>query len=301
MVDITHKSTTHRTAIAEAIVTVSLEDTMLAIQQGRVPKGDVFSFSRAAGLLGIKRTWESIPDCHPLPVEFASIRFEHEEKTVRIRVEVQTVYKTGVEVEAMHGAAITALTMYDMLKPIDPDVRIGGIHLITKSGGKSDIKHSWSSGLTSAVVTVNAAVLSGKTTDTSGDVIAGHLARHGLATPKRLVIEESRESIRAAAETLVHQGVRLILFSGGSGLQPTDVTPDVMEELIDREVPGIMETIRNYGQQRTPYALLGRGVAGFSGESLIITLPGSIRGADESMHAVFPQILHVFRSIIKND
>ena len=122
MVNITHKYDTLRKAIATATVTVSDNATIAAIQQRKVPKGDVFEFSRAAGLLAVKKTSDVIPDCHPLPVEYTAITHAIEGLNIIISVEVHTVYKTGVEVEAMHGASITALTMYDMLKPIDKNV-----------------------------------------------------------------------------------------------------------------------------------------------------------------------------------
>src|SRR5215467_3081272 len=140
MVDITHKSNSLRTAIDAAIVSVSKQETIEAIKNNRVPKGDVFEFSRAAGLLAIKKTSDVIPDCHPLPVEYTSITHELDGLNIIISVEVHTVYKTGVEVEAMHGAAITALTIYDMLKPIDKGVAIANIQLKEKEGGKSDFK-----------------------------------------------------------------------------------------------------------------------------------------------------------------
>lgn len=139
MVDITHKQHTKRTAIAQAIVRVSGPDTMAAIRQGQVPKGNVFEMAKAAGLFAAKRTSDMIPDCHPLPVEYAGFSFETGEDFVRILAEIHTVYKTGVEVEAMHAASVAALTMYDMLKPIDKQVSIEKIMLLTKTGGKSDI------------------------------------------------------------------------------------------------------------------------------------------------------------------
>ena len=139
MVDITHKKITLRTAIAEALVVVGSADTISAINEGRVPKGDVFEMSKAAGLLGVKKTPELLPDCHPIPIEFTSVTYQVEGLQVRIRVTVKTNYKTGVEVEAMHGASVVALNMYDMLKPLDKNIEIHHIRLVEKRGGKSDI------------------------------------------------------------------------------------------------------------------------------------------------------------------
>ena len=139
MVDITQKQNTHRMAIAQAIVKVGTADTITAIQNNTVPKGDVFAMSKAAGFLGLKKTPELLPDCHPLPIEFAGIDYEIEGLNITVKVTVKTFYKTGVEVEAMHGASVVALNMYDMLKPIDKAIEIQQIKLLKKTGGKSDI------------------------------------------------------------------------------------------------------------------------------------------------------------------
>jgi cyclic pyranopterin phosphate synthase len=141
MVDITHKKNTLRTAVAQAIVEVSSEETIRAIQKKTVPKGDVFAMSKAAGLLGVKKTADLLPDCHPLPIEYTDISYEIEGLRILILITVKTNYKTGVEVEAMHGASIVALNMYDMLKPIDKGVEIARIRLLSKTGGKSDISN----------------------------------------------------------------------------------------------------------------------------------------------------------------
>lgn len=139
MVDITHKTPTLRTAIAQAIVQVSSQNTIDAIRNNTVPKGDVFSMSKAAGLLGVKKTPELLPDCHPLPIEFTDITYEINGLQITVLITVKTIYKTGVEVEAMHGASVVALNMYDMLKPIDKGIEIQNIKLLKKTGGKSDI------------------------------------------------------------------------------------------------------------------------------------------------------------------
>ena len=139
MVDITHKMDTLRTAVAQATVKVGSEETIAAIKNNTVPKGDVFAMSRAAGLLGVKKTAHLLPDCHPLPIEYTGIDYAIDGLEILITITVKTHYKTGVEVEAMHGASVVALNMYDMLKPIDKNVEIFHIRLLKKTGGKSDI------------------------------------------------------------------------------------------------------------------------------------------------------------------
>lgn len=295
MVDITHKSTTLRKAIALSEVNVSKQSTIDAVVNKTVPKGDVFEFSRAAGLLACKKTYEVIPDCHPLPVEFAAIRYEVKGLSILIEVEVHTIYKTGVEVEAMHAASITALTIYDMLKPIDEHVEIGSIKLASKKGGKSDIKYAYPETLKVAVITISDSVSQLKQEDVSGNTVQKKLEKHKLTNIHRICIADDHEVIQKKVKELIEGGYELIVCTGGTGLSKRDVTPDAIRPLIDREIPGIMEAARNYGQQRTPYAMLSRGVAGFSGETLVITLPGSPRAVEESMDAIFPYILHVFR------
>ena len=295
MVNITHKNNSLRKAIATAILTVSKPETIEAIKNRQVPKGDVFEFSRAAGLLGIKKTSDVIPDCHPLPVEFAAITHFIEGLTIVISVEVHTIYKTGVEVEAMHGAAVTALTMYDMLKPLDKGVEISTIRLQSKTGGKSDLKNNPNNDLRCAVVVCSDSVTEGTKEDSSGKLIIEKLAKFNLLAEEYIIIADDVEAIQSTAKILSEAGINLVLFTGGTGLSPRDVTPDAITPLLDREIPGIMEAARNYGQQRTSFAMLSRGVAGFIKNTLVITLPGSPRGVEETMDALFPYVLHVFK------
>lgn len=296
MNDITHKIYTRRTAVAGAILRVSAVTTIEAIEAGQVPKGNIFEMGKAAGLLAVKRTSDTIPDCHPIPVEHTAIRHRIEGLDIHIEVEVTTLYRTGVEVEAMHGAAIVALTMYDMLKPIDKGVEIAHIRLLHKKGGKSQFKDHIGLGVRAAVVVCSDTIAAGKKTDRAGQAIIDRLQQWEVEVAHYTVIPDEPSDIRETVERYTGpEAVDLLLFTGGTGLSPRDLTPETVAPLLDREIPGIMEAARNYGQDRTPYAMLSRGVAGMRGRTLVITLPGSTGGATESMDSLFPYILHVFR------
>jgi len=294
MVNITQKSSTLRIAIATATVRVSKPETIEAIRQRKIPKGDVFEFARAAGLLGVKKTSDLIPDCHPLPIEYTAISYEVEGLNVIITVEVHTIYKTGVEVEAMHGASVTALTMYDMLKPIDKGVEISSIKLLKKSGGKSDFKNLRFPEIKAAVIVCSDSVASGESQDSSGKSIIAQLESFGIVTLTYEIVKDELEVIKAKAMQLCGPEHQLVIFTGGTGLSPRDVTPEAIAPLLNRKIDGIMETARRYGQDRMPYAMLSRGIAGFVGETLVLTFPGAKKAVDEYMAALFPQVLHLF-------
>ena len=295
MVDITNKIITHRSAIAEAIVKVSKQETIDAILNKTVPKGDVFEASRVAGLFGIKRTSDMIPDCHPLPVEFAAVRHRIEGLEIIIETEVHTLYKTGVEVEAMHGASVTALTIYDMLKPIDKGIEIKNIRLVSKKGGKSQYADMLRRRLKTAVVVCSDSISAGKKQDFAGKAIIAKLEKINVATDDYSVIPDEIEIIQGKIQSLFDEKYDLIIVTGGTGLSPRDVTTEAIRPMLDREIPGIAEAARQYGQQHMPYAMLSRSIAGLKGKTLILALPGSTRGAEETMDALFPYILHIFK------
>ncbi|AXT62337.1 bifunctional molybdenum cofactor biosynthesis protein MoaC/MoaB [Aquimarina sp. AD10] len=295
MVDITQKTSTLRIATAQAIVKVSKPETIKAIKNGTVPKGDVFAMSKAAGLLGVKKTPDLLPDCHPLPIEYTGIDYSIENLEITILVTIKTIYKTGVEVEAMHGASVVALNMYDMLKPIDKGVEIHHIKLLTKKGGKSDYKDKFRRDLKAAVIVCSDTISAGKKEDKAGKAIIAKLESCEVEIQDYIIIPDEVEIIQEKARTYQQLGADLIIYTGGTGLSGRDVTPEALRPLLDRTIPGVEEAIRKYGQDRMPYAMLSRSVAGTIKDTLVLALPGSTNGAKESMDAIFPEILHVFR------
>jgi cyclic pyranopterin phosphate synthase len=138
MVDVSAKDATDREAVAEATITLS-EEAFTAVISGNAPKGDVLAAARIAGIMAAKKTSELIPLCHPLTLTKANVDFEPqpEAHAIRIAATVKTTGQTGVEMEALTAASIAALTIYDMVKAVDKGAVIGGVKLVSKSGGKS--------------------------------------------------------------------------------------------------------------------------------------------------------------------
>jgi molybdenum cofactor biosynthesis protein MoaC len=297
MIDITHKNTTLRIAIAQAIVEVSKQETISALVNKTVPKGDVFEMAKTAGLFAAKKTSEVIPDCHPLPIEYTKIEYTINGLEVTITVEIKTIYKTGVEVEAMHAASIVALTFYDMLKPIDKHIEIKNIKLLQKHGGISDKLDMFTTKIKAAVLVCSDSISNGKKKDSSGKIIVDKLRKFPVEVCKYDIIPDEVEIIQSKVVEYTSNLIELIIVTGGTGLSKRDFTPEAISPLLDRVIPGIGEFIRQYGQNRMPYSILSRSIAGLIGNTLVITLPGSTKGAEESMNALFPHVLHVFKML----
>lgn len=296
MIDITQNYKTLRTAIARAVVRVSKVETMDAIANKHLPEGDVFEIAKTAGLFAVKNTANMIPTCHPIPIDFTSIVYSVEGLDITIDVTVKAIYKIGVEMEAMHGASVVALTIYYMLISIDNDVEIKNIRLIENSGGKSDWEEKYKDlNLKATVVVCSDTISTGQKEDKAGLEIMRTLKANHVDVINYVIIPDERIEISNQVMNAVSSEVNILIFTGGTGLSIRDVTPETILPLLDRRMPGVEEAIRSYGQERTPNAMLSRSIVGVKGKTLIIALPGSTKGARESMEAIFPAILHVFK------
>ncbi len=286
---------THRTAIAQATVSVGQHDTIEAIVTKKVQSGDVFEVSRVAGLLAVKRTSDVFPDVHHVSIDYCEVRHSFDGLDIVVEVEVQALSRTGISTQAMHGASVVALAIYDMLYPIDQAVEIKNIKLIRNKGGAEQYRDQLDREIKTAVVVCSDSISSGSKKDLAGKAIIANLQGHEVEVEDYTIIRDEVETIQEKVMALYNQKYDMIILCGGTGLSPRDVTPEAVRPLLDREIPGIAEAARNYGQQHMPYAMLSRSVAGLKGNTLILTLPGSTRGAEETMDALFPFVLHIFK------
>jgi cyclic pyranopterin phosphate synthase len=294
MRDVSPKSNTLRTARAIADLKVS-PATIRAVRSGKVPKADPLAVARVAGIQAAKNTSLLIPYCHQVPLDYVGIEFKLTNASISIATEVKAIWKTGVEMEALVAASGAALTVYDMLKIIDESMEIISVRLVEKTGGKSQIKET-GRGLKAAVLVISDTVSAGNKKDVSGKVLVKMLRAFKVQVVEYRILPDDRDRIETELVRLAdNERVDLIATTGGTGVSPRDVTPEATMRVIEREVIGVEELLRSYGQQRTPFSMLSRGMVGVRGKTLIMNLPGSIKGVEDGIAALFPSIFHTFK------
>jgi len=305
MRDISAKQISLRTARAVGAVLCS-PATLDLVKTDKLPKGNLFDIAKAAGFLAAKNTHNLIPHCHPVSIDGLTISYAYlDENTIPeelkalagqhgvvIYGEGKSIGRTGIEMEVLTAVSVAALTIYDLLKPLDDtEIEITSIKLLNKTGGKSDRK-KYTQGSHAAVLVCSDSTAAGQREDTSGVRIKEILAGFNVHTVDYQIVSDDVSIIRNKLQQWIDQDVPFIFTTGGTGFGPKDCTVEAARAVIEREAEGIAEAIRVHGQMRTPTAMLSRAVAGIARQSLIITLPGSTKGVQESLDAILPQVFH---------
>ena len=283
MVDVGDKAVTRRSATARGRFETTQEVLALVRADG-LPKADVLATARIAGIQGAKRTSELIPLCHPIALTSVSVDFTLSDDWIEITATAKTTGKTGVEMEALTAVAIAGLTLHDMTKAVDPQSVLGEIQLIEKTGGRT--RPEVVPG-TAAVLVASTRAAAGTRDDTTGPAIAAWLAERGYRASVTVVADAD---VASALDPIIAAGPAVVITTGGTGMSPTDRTPEATAALLDRELPGIPEAMRARGLAHTPKAALSRGVAGTVGGTVIVNLPGSTGGVRDGL-AVLDELL----------
>ena len=291
MVDVTDKVVTVRIAKAEGKISM-LQETILAIQNDSLPKGNVLTTAKISGIQSAKKTAEMIPMCHQLNLSYVDIEFEFEPDAICIRSIVKTKEATGVEMEALSAVSGAALTIYDMCKSVDKSMVIGEIKLVKKVGGKSD--HTVEYRPNVGVITLSDSISSGQGEDKSGPILINGFSDAGCLVNHHETFPDGSKKLVSTIQDWVKDGVELIITTGGTGLGPRDLTIETMEKVFNSKLPGVEQALHAYGRGKVKTAMLSRLTAGVVNGVIVICLPGSTGAAKDALQVLIPTIFHSF-------
>lgn len=316
MADIRNKRPTRRRAVAVGEFLPG-PAAFLQVVERRLPKGDALVMAEIAGLQGAKMASMLMPLCHPLSLELVRVRCEAipARNAIRVYCECATEARTGVEMEALAGVNAALLTLYDLTKPVEPALTIGGIRLLFKEGGKkglwlhpdgmSDAEREHYcprgvarlDGVPCAVITLSDRASRGDYVDGSGPLLLEGLRKLGAQVTQVEILPDGIEALSSRLRALADAGVRLCLCSGGTGLSSRDLTPEALRQVADRRVEGLAEMIRSESAKHTPLAWLSRAEAVQVGQMLVVALPGSPRAAQQGIDMLAPLLAHALAMI----
>ena len=291
MVDVTDKASTARMAKAEGKISM-LPETILAIQNDALPKGNVLTTAKISGIQSAKKTAEMIPMCHQLNLSYVDIEFEFEPDAICIRSIVKTKEATGVEMEALSAVSGAALTIYDMCKSVDKSMVIGEIKLVKKVGGKSD--HTVEYRPNVGVITLSDSISFGQGEDKSGPILINGFSDAGCLVNHHETFPDGSKKLVSTIQDWVKDGVELIITTGGTGLGPRDLTIETMEKVFTSKLPGVEQALHAYGRGKVKTAMLSRLTAGVVNGVIVICLPGSTGAAKDALQVLIPTIFHSF-------
>lgn len=316
MTDVGNKPKTHRIARAVGCIRMS-RDAFIQLKNHQLPKGDPLPMAETAGILATKKAAEILPLCHPLALEKVEFQFtlQEAENAVWVECTVSAHEKTGVEMEALLGVQTALLTIYDLIKPIDPALILTDIRLQFKEGGKrgrwehpmfshrGDHHHHFKNTFSfndvkTAILTISDRASRGEYVDESGPRLKQIL--ESWQTPiiaEAITSDDSAEIENKLLYFVDELGVHLVITTGGTGISERDNTPEVIMRVCDRMLPGIPELLRHHGSQFTPFSWLSRQVAGIRKGTLIIALPGSPKAIEQSLDVLKEPILHAVEQL----
>lgn len=287
MKDITHKPESLRTAVATGKLYAPAEALQL-LKDRKTEKGDALEVARMAGIQAVKNTPQILPFCHPVMSRAADVTYDFQDGYVRAEASATVINSTGVEMEALTAVSATLLCIWDMLKPhTDQDqMHIGEIHLLKKTGGKSHYLRQLNPAVKVGILATHPDIVSGKKANNAAEHLKALLEKYQFNVSQFDQCAGELQDTNQRLQAWLQTDLELIFTVGGTGTEPTDLTVEAVKPLLTKELPGLMETARQHGQKRTPYALMSRGIGGLSGNTVVVTLPGSSAGVEESFHAL---------------
>lgn len=316
MIDIGNKTITARRAVAQGTILVGRQ-AFEKIETKQIPKGCPKILAEISGINGAKNAAQLIPLCHPLSLDTVQIKVKSNqaEASYTVTCMVKTHAKTGVEMEALAGVNSALLTMYDLIKIVEPALEIRNVYLLSKEGGKQGfwthpnnkveekldtkpIVVDWSA-FTLGIITLSDRAYSGVYRDLSTDKIKNKISPTHIKLLATQLIPDEPEQLIAAVKQLVAQRADWIITTGGTGIGSRDITYCTLKALCEQEIPGIAEKLRQESANYTPYAWISRMFAGIYQRTLITALPGNPKAINQLFPSLEVLIAHTLTTLKK--
>jgi len=317
MIDVGHKRPTRRRAVASGSIKMS-KVAFEAVKNRTLPKGDVLALAESSGIMGAKNASNMLVMCHPLPLDQVTIHSVLNEDDYSLTIYCQSVVfaKTGVEMESLAGVNAALLTIWDLVKGIEPNLEIRNTKLLVKTGGKSGVwinpegipkwledqlpRADFFKDIKAAVVVMSDRASKGDYEDISGSLIKDLLQDSGAALLDYRLVPDDKEAIEKNIKDICrNHKPDILITSGGTGPGPRDITPEALENICERMLNGFGDMLRTESLYFTDTAWLSRMTAGMCGSSLIIAFPGSPKAVKECWDIISPFIGDALRKIKK--
>ena len=291
MVDVSNKLTTFRTAVATGSIKLSLR-TIKMLKDKHIPKGDVLTIAKIAGIQSAKKTAELIPLCHPLNITYVDISF----KIIRNKILIQGIVKakdvTGIEMEALTAVSTSALTIYDMCKAVDGNMVISEIKLIEKEGGKTSHRTGYRPSV--GIIVLSDSISSGIAKDKSGNILKTGFISAKCDVNEFEIIPDDIDRFLKMTKQYIANGIELIIASGGTGIGPRDITVDALTPKFTTRLEGVEQALHSYGLGKVKTSMLSRLKVGIIENTIVVCLPGSIGAAKDALEVLIPTIFHAY-------
>lgn len=319
MIDIGHKNLSYRRACVLGSIYIG-KDVFILIRDKRIEKGDPLTLSEVAGINAAKKTSELLTLCHQINIDniFFNTVMDEKNYSIDIYCIISAFAKTGVEMEAMAGVSVALLTIYDLTKKFNPFIFIKNIKLLYKDGGENGLvlgsihnipihlRNYFSNtnlsfnNISIILLTISDRASLGIYKNISGQILFDFFKIRKANIITHIIIPDDENILKnILKKCTIKYCPNIILASGGTGLSKRDITTNVFSNIIEKDIPGIGEYLRQVGSTFSNTAWLSRAMAGVYKKSLLLSLPGNPSGVCESLNMLQPLLLHAIKTINK--
>lgn len=298
MKDISMKNCSLKYAKAQGELVLN-KDVINLIKNNEIKAGNVIETAKNCGLIGGKLAANQLLHSHTSQIDYVNTEVQLTDDSLIVTSEVKAISKSGVESNAIFSVTNALVNAFDMTRCLCKNAKISNIEIVESTGKTKDFIRKRKEPVKAALLIVSDVKFSGSKKDNTSEIISEFLKKQQVNVQISKIMEEKEEDLKNEVNNLVKNGIQLILLAGSTSLNSKGVASKVSKEICERSLPGITESIRKYGRERTPYSMFSDEFCGVIKDTIILNIPGNSTGAIESLSAIFPGFLKAYSMMKK--